>query len=105
METYRKVNKIKARKLFNNGVKLKLLPCKINQCVLYGNNPWMRPFEVSLELSVVKHLIDDGKGDIFDFVVRHYEYYNCNNEVGKYTSFYVSEKDLEISNMCELMCN
>ena len=68
-----KINKTKARKLYNEGVKVYCLPCK----VIY-NNPWFSNVYISKD-----------SGEEFDNITSRMTYYNCNSEVGYYLSYYV----------------
>lgn len=72
-----KINKTKARKLFNEGKEIHLLPCK----VCFGTM-WLG------EGSAIsnKRLISS-----FDAIVNEYEFYNCNNELGKYAAYYIKK--------------
>jgi hypothetical protein len=80
-----KVNKTAARRLFNEGKILYLVPCKV-----YPNfgNCFITPYEIQ------KDRVKDGIVN-FDRIVDNFEYYNCNNEVGRYTHYYVEVKSLE----------
>lgn len=93
---YEKINKSKARKLYNRGCTIYLLPCMVSQVALYHTyNPFVQPLSISL----TKCCSD------FDRVVNEYEYYNCTDTtMGKHTSFYVETKELEQSKLCDLMC-
>ena len=94
--SYEKINKRKARKLYNRGHVIFLLPCRVSQVALHGGNMFVQPFSISL----TKVYRD------FDRLVNEYEYYNCiDTTIGKHASFYIETKELEKSNMCDLMCN
>lgn len=69
----RQVNKPMARSLFNQGRTIFVHPCN-----MILNNMWQRPFEISDKLD-----------HNFDKLVNSYEYYNCNNELGRYANFFV----------------
>ena len=98
MVSYERVNKPTARKMYNHGCSIFLLPCKAN-------------FKVALEegspVPVVSISLLDSDSDInrFDRAVNTYEYYNCNAELGYYAHYYVTQEDLQSYNMCKLMCN
>lgn len=70
-----KINKSKARRLFNEGVAINLLPCKVRL-----NSMWIKPC-----------LIEKKASGNFDDYVDEFEHYNCNYELGYYTSYYISE--------------
>ena len=94
---YKKVNKPIARKLYNNGITVYLLPCKVSETALTSKNSWVNPVEISL--FTCAH-----SANKFDRTVNEYEYYNCNAELGYYASYYVTEEDLASHEMCEVMC-
>ena len=45
---YKKINKPTARKLYNNGITIYLLPCKVSETALTSKNGWVSPVEISL---------------------------------------------------------
>ena len=94
---YKKINKPTARKLYNNGITIYLLPCKVSETALTSKNSWVSPVEISL--FTCTH-----SANKFDRTVNDYEYYNCNAELGYYASYYVTEEDLASHEMCEVMC-
>ena len=75
MTTLTKVNKTRARNLYNKGVMITLIPCKVR--TLTGI---VQPAHIRKQ-----------PGTDFDTILNEYEYYNCNNELGKYAHFYVDE--------------
>lgn len=66
-----RINKRKARKLFDNGEMIRMCACK------------MRP---ECGFIIDKYLIP---GRTFDQFVNAYEYYNCMSETGRYAAYYV----------------
>lgn len=78
---YKKVNKPTARKLFNGGKEVYLLPNKANPIVLDPNYKGMYEPVV-----ITKKGDEDNQ---FDRLVNSFEYYNCNNEVGYYAHYYI----------------
>lgn len=89
MVSYKRVNKSIARKMYNHGCSILLLPCKVSESALYDStsqNHWVRPFTINI--SECKH--DANK---FDRSVNEYEYYNCNAELGYYAHYFVSIDD------------
>ena len=83
---YKKVNKPTARKLYNNGITVYLLPCKVSEVALTSKNSWVNPIEISL-------LTCAHSANKFDRTVNEYEYYNCNAELGYYPHYFVLESD------------
>ena len=83
MEKFVKINKTKARKLYNNNVNIYIIPCKVYPNY---NNMWIQPIKLNKEEYIDKNYEND-----FDKIINNFEYYNCNTEVGRYTSFYIYE--------------
>ena len=79
-----KINKTRARRLFNEGITIYLLPCNVGLSSI-----WVKPCPINnRELNEFMNI------DIsyFDSQVNNFEYYNCNcNELGKYSHFYIEE--------------
>ena len=72
---YNRINKSEARKLYNLGRPITVLPCKANP-----NSPWFSNSAVSKE-SADKD---------FDALVNEFTFYNCNtSELGHRPAFYV----------------
>lgn len=76
-----RVSKTTARKMFYAGYDIVLAPCKANMLFLgwswwtaYRNNDNLNP-----------------SSNRFEQLVNSFEYYNCNNEMGNYSKFFVSE--------------
>ena len=70
---YNRINKSEARKLYNLGRPITVLPCKANP-----NSPWFSNSMISKEL-----------GRDFDALVNEFTYYNCNtSELGRRPAFY-----------------
>lgn len=67
------MNVTSARKSFENGQTVYLLPNKVRL-----DNAWIKPFA-----------IDDSQGRTFDKVVNDYKYYNCNSETGNNVAYYI----------------
>lgn len=70
----RKINKAQARKMFNNGSTITMLPHKANP-----NSSWFKG------AAFVKN---NHSGD-FDKLVNEIEHYNCNYQLGYYLAYYV----------------
>ena len=71
---YNRINKSEARKLYNLGRTITVLPCKANP-----NSPWFSNSAVSKE-SADKN---------FDALVNEFTFYNCNtSELGHRPAFY-----------------
>lgn len=72
---YTRINKSEARKLYNLGRTITVLPCKANP-----NNPWFS-----------NSMVSKGSTDRdFDTLINEFVYYNCNTtELGRRPAFYV----------------
>lgn len=73
---YKRISKHAARKRFNNCQSYYMLPCNI-----LPGNPWEEP---------IAGTVYDTHNS-FNEIVNAFEYYNCNNETGNYTAFYIKE--------------
>ena len=71
-ENYTRVTWATARKLYEAGKEVFLLPCKFNP-----ESPW-----------ALIHNPGYREKPFADYVVE-YEHYNCNRETGRYTAFYI----------------
>lgn len=77
-KNYNRVSRKTAEKAYNAGKLILIAPCNVNMYFmirLYG-------------------IINDDPCDkSFDSIVSEYEYYNCNNELGKYAKFFVESDE------------
>jgi len=72
---YKRISKGEARRLYNEGIAVYILPCKVYPD---DNHPWIKPFKMDFRT--------------FDEFVNEYEYYNCNiAEIGYYAAYYIKE--------------
>ena len=79
---WRRVNKATARRVFENDGTILLCPVKL------------RPDSMWRPISPIAHSLSselDIKRE-FDVYVNEFEFYNCNNESGRYVAFYAEEK-------------
>lgn len=77
---FTRISKAMARKLFNNGTPVYILPCKVRL-----DNAWFKPAMIN------RNNLDN---ESFEKIVNAFEYYNCNyNELGKYASYYLKEEN------------
>lgn len=98
MVSYKRVNKATARKMYNHGCNILLLPCKVSDSVVTGvphDFDWIKPIEISFLNNL----------NSFDGEVNSFEFYNCNSELGYYSHYFVSEEDYNSYYMCKMMCN
>ncbi len=98
---YVKLTKPTARKLYNLGCTIKLIPCRVSSYVVTrvpSDYDWIVP----VEISILNCKYESNK---FDRTVNEYQFYNCNAELGYYPHYYVSQEDYNNYLMCNLMCN
>ena len=69
---FKQINKTMARKLYNDGITINLIPCKCNI-----NGVWVSLCQVN-----------NSEGQNFDSVLNSY-YYNCIPELGRYPHYFV----------------
>ena len=84
---YKRVTKPNARKMYRMGCDILLLPCKVNDSVVDGSHPWVKPVIINSNGCKYDAI------NKFDRSVNEYEYYNCNAELGYYAHYFVSEED------------
>lgn len=82
--TFKRVNKPTARKMYNLGEEIYLLPCKVPMRT-YPDSSFIQPVKISKATSTTN-------ANHFDRTVNEFEYYNCNAELGYYAHYYVEEK-------------
>lgn len=78
---YRKVNKVVARRMYNEGVQIYLLPCQVNAYIMFDplyKYVWIQTATISKDSGVT-----------FDTAVNTFEYFNCNSELGRYAHYYI----------------
>jgi hypothetical protein len=82
---FKKVNITKARRLYNEGITIYIVPCKVFPDF---NNNWIKPFD----LNIKEFLKENEKYNNFDSRINNFAYYNCNSELGNYIHFYIEVK-------------
>ena len=75
---YKRITKRTAERLYNAGQPV--LFCPVN---LIPGGPW------GIGCTITKD-----EGTTFEQVLNAFEYYNCNNEAGSYTAFYIAVKEV-----------
>lgn len=73
-----RVDKRVARRLFDEGMTIQLLPCKVGHGSMWIISPYF---------TSKANIQDDTT--TFDSLVDNFEYYNCCNEIGRYAAYYV----------------
>ncbi len=78
-KTVKRVNKKVARRLYEQEKEVLFIPCKCRpEPDIYGLGIW-------------EHKDLWGQYKDFDTLVSWYEFYNCSNELGRYTAFYIEQ--------------
>ena len=80
---FKRINKIQARKRYESGKSVFLLPCNVAP-----NSIWIKPIRIKDTSNEFDFMPE---WDLFDSKVNAFEYYNCNSELGKYASYYIKE--------------
>lgn len=75
--TLKRIPRNKAKAAYNNGLDVLFIPVNCNPLSNYYN----------LEIWENKNL--EGQYSNFESLCNAFEYYNCNNETGKYIAFYI----------------
>ena len=78
---YKRVNKARARKLYNDGIQIVLYPIEANPFSMWAGSGY------TINISNIDE--NDKYPPTFDSIVNSFEYYNCNSEMGQYTKFYI----------------
>ena len=73
--TFERITKATAKKLYNSGVAVYLMPANANPFFVGFSYPYATSTSTN-------------DGMTFDACVNAFEYYNCNAEMGKYTAFF-----------------
>ena len=86
MNGYKRISKRMAEKLYNSNGTIHLVPCKICPD---DKGVWITPY-----LANKKEMFDRHQEDqTFEQLINSFEFHNCQYaETGKYTSFYIKEK-------------
>lgn len=71
----KKVNVTTAKKVFNAGNTVYLLPNKVKL-----DNAWIKPFAIDSETSL---------GKSWENIINSYAYYNCNKDTGTNIAYYI----------------
>ena len=98
MANFKRVTKPIARKMFNSGITIYVLPCKVKETALDCQS-WIQPAIFDITSTQLDSLYNK-----FDRAVNEYEFHNCNAEVGYYAHYYVTEEDMEKYEMCNILC-
>ena len=78
-----------AKKLFDKGSLIRIVPNKINP-----NNIWGLYADIKkMDSNSIQTMDDIRYCNDFNFIIDNYSYYNCNNETGLYLHFYLLENN------------
>lgn len=103
---FKRVHKAIARRMFDAGYEVKLLPCKVNSWSSLDPTAqghfWVNP--VTIKKGNPEHLFDDGTKpqpftldpNGFESTVNAYRYYNGCAELGYYPHYYVTSQDYDM---------
>ena len=80
-KNFKRVSKVTARKLFDEGIIVRIAPCKVNIELHEKYNSLFPGFY--FDISRKTH------GSNFDKIVNEYAYYKCNYELGYYLAYYI----------------
>ena len=76
-----------AKKLFEAGAKIRIVPNKINP-----NNIWGLCADIKkMDSNSIQTMDDVRYCNDFNFIIDNFKHYNCNNETGLYCSLYLLE--------------
>lgn len=82
----RRVNKTKARRVYEEGGTVWLQSCNMRFC----DNMWQFPYALVKELVQASPAYTD---EGFDEMVSDYKYYNCDHERGRYPSYFIEVEE------------
>ena len=78
-----------AKKLFEAGHKIRIVPNKINP-----NNIWGLYADIKkMDSNSIQTMDDVRYCNDFNFIIDNFKHYNCNNETGLYLHFYLLENN------------
>lgn len=77
--TYHRITKDIARKAYNAGKHVLLIPCKMNPASV-----WFPASECYIDTAQKENIA-------FDTLVNAYEFYSCSNHTGRYAAYYIAQ--------------
>lgn len=81
--TLKRIDRKRARNAYNNGLDVLFIPVNCNPINHYWN------------LGIWENKSLDGQYTNFEKLCNAFEYYNCNNETGKYIAFYIPVRTVD----------
>jgi len=89
--TWERITKKTARAAYSNG--LTVLFCPVNRQAF---GPWGGGIGLDISHDTDIGILEKAtRENSFDRALRAFEYYNCNNENGRYTAFYIPVKTID----------
>lgn len=87
---YVRISKSKARKIFIQGGTLIVAPCNMRLFTNWGGWHLIDGYNSEIDyIGDTNKSVDEIRNIRFNQIVNSIVYYNCNNEMGNYPSFYV----------------
>ena len=83
----KKVRKEIARRVYNNGKPVSVIPCNVSPLAFDEKFAWIQP------VTLIKDENDTTLNQ-FERLINSYIHYNCNSVTGYYPHYYVNEKDI-----------
>ena len=80
---YTRVSKAAMQSVIKRNIEFIIIPCNGRLETPWGLGVAVKPDEMLKEYGT------------FNNFVNHFEYYNCNNELGNYAAFYVNRNDIK----------
>lgn len=87
---YRRVSKQVARRIYNGGGVVRLTACKMSPVNVWGAYTDATPERLA-QVSTDGFNVTVARNREFETVVNAFQYYNCNNECGRYAAYYIEE--------------
>jgi hypothetical protein len=90
MQGFTRVNKVKARNLYNTGKTV-----YIQSCNFAPRGPWSNAMDMNLPADAARYCTTPNDPSLaFDTRVSNFEWYNCpDSQTGKYAAFYVLDEE------------
>lgn len=79
-KTLERINKRAAKKIYNSGVEVLFIPCRLNP----ENNFFNLGIWINKNMQGYYHFE-------FETIVNEFEWYNCRSDTGLYTAFYIKK--------------
>lgn len=87
--SYVRINKMRARGLFDKGKTILLMQSK-----MIWSNPWENPCPIN-KADECEEAWAPSKVPLFDRMINNFRYYNCDSERGRGVKYFVDRRDLK----------